>query len=142
MSISTWAIAGEAGILRGIIIGMTPGIVTVLGGLTRPGMVPVGDSAGDGAASMPAGVVPGMVVITVPAIGAVVTGVEATGVEATGEVAITDTITIIIIAHTTIHHADVRHLAVIQPEEILPVAITRLHPDVQYPIGRRTVHLL
>lgn len=87
MSISTWAIAGEAGILRGIIIGMIPGIVTVLGGLTRPGMVPVGDSAGDGAASMPAGVVPGTVVITAPAIGAVVTG----------EVAITDTITIIII---------------------------------------------
>ena len=87
MSISTWAIAGEAGILRGIIIGMIPGIVTVLGGLTRPGMVPVGDSAGDGAAFMPAGVVPGMVVITAPAIGAVVTGVEATG----------DTITIIII---------------------------------------------
>ena len=87
MSISTWAIAGEAGILRGIIIGMTPGIVTVLGGLTRPGMVPVGDSAGDGVASMPVGVVPGTVVITVPAIGAVVTGGEATG----------DTITIIII---------------------------------------------
>ena len=137
MSISTWAIAGEAGILRGITTGMIPGIVTVLGGLTRPGMVPVGDSAGDGAVSMPAGVVPGTVVITVPAIGAVVTGVEATG-----EVAITDTITIIIIAHTTIHHADVRHPAVIQPEEILPVAITRLHPDVQYPTGRRTVHLL
>lgn len=87
MSISTWAIAGEAGILRGIIIGMIPGIVTVLGGLTHPGMALVGDSAGDGVASMPAGVVPGTVVITVPAIGAVVTGVEATG----------DTITIIII---------------------------------------------
>lgn len=87
MSISTWAIAGEAGILRGIIIGMIPGIVTVLGGLIRPGMVPVGDSAGDGAVFMPAGVVPGMVVITAPAIGAVVTGVEAIG----------DTITIIII---------------------------------------------
>lgn len=87
MSISTWAIVGEAGILRGIIIGMIPGIVTVLGGLTRPGMVPVGDSAGDGVASMPVGVVPGTVVITAPAIGAVVTGVEATG----------DTITIIII---------------------------------------------
>lgn len=137
MSISTWAIAGEAGILRGITTGMIPGIVTVLGGLTHPGMAPVGDSAGDGAAFMPAGVVPGMVVITAPAIGAVVTGVEAIG-----EVAITDTITIIIIARTTIHHADVRHLAVIQPEEILPVAITRLHPDVQYPTGRRTVHLL
>lgn len=87
MSISTWVIAGEAGILRGITTGMTPGIVTVPGGLTRPGMAPVGDSAGDGAASMPAGVVPGTVVITAPAIGAVVTGVEATG----------DTITIIII---------------------------------------------
>lgn len=87
MSISTWAIAGEAGILRGIIIGMIPGIVTVLGGLTHPGMALVGDSAGDGVASMPAGVVPGTVVITAPAIGAVVTGVEATG----------DTITIIII---------------------------------------------
>lgn len=87
MSISTWAIAGEAGILRGITTGMIPGIVIVLGGLTHPGMVPVGDSAGDGAAFMPAGVVPGTVVITVPAIGAVVTG----------EVAITDTITIIII---------------------------------------------
>lgn len=87
MSISTWAIAGEAGILRGITTGMIPGIVTVLGGLTHPGMAPVGDSAGDGAAFMPAGVVPGMVVITAPAIGAVVTGVEATG----------DTITIIII---------------------------------------------
>ena len=87
MSISTWAIAGEAGILRGITTGMIPGIVTVLGGLTRPGMVPVGDSAGDGVVSMPAGVVPGTVVITAPAIGAVVTGVEATG----------DTITIIII---------------------------------------------
>lgn len=87
MSISTWAIAGEAGILRGITTGMIPGIVTVLGGLTHPGMAPVGDSAGDGAVSMPAGVVPGTVVITVPAIGAVVTGVEATG----------DTITIIII---------------------------------------------
>lgn len=87
MSISTWAIAGEAGILRGIIIGMIPGIVTVLGGLTHPGMALVGDSAGDGAVSMPAGVVPGTVVITAPAIGAVVTGVEATG----------DTITIIII---------------------------------------------
>lgn len=92
MSISTWAIAGEAGILRGITTGMIPGIVIVLGGLTHPGMAPVGDSAGDGAVSMPAGVVPGTVVITVPAIGAVVTGVEATG-----EVAITDTITIIII---------------------------------------------
>lgn len=87
MSISTWAIAGEAGILRGIIIGMIPGIVTVLGGLTHPGMALVGDSAGDGAVSMPAGVVPGTVVITAPAIGVVVTGVEATG----------DTITIIII---------------------------------------------
>lgn len=87
MSISTWAIAGEAGILRGITTGMIPGIVTVLGGLTHPGMAPVGDSAGDGAAFMPAGVVPGIVVITAPAIGAVVTGVEATG----------DTITIIII---------------------------------------------
>lgn len=87
MSISTWAIVGEAGILRGIIIGMSPGIVTVLGGLTRLGMVPVGDSAGDGVASMPVGVVPGTEVITAPAIGAVVTGVEATG----------DTITIIII---------------------------------------------
>lgn len=87
MLISTWAIVGEAGILRGIIIGMTPGIVTVLGGLTHPGMAPVGDSAGDGVASMPVGVVPGTVVITAPAIGAVVTGVEATG----------DTITIIII---------------------------------------------
>ena len=87
MSISTWAIAGEAGILRGITTGMIPGIVIVLGGLTHPGMVPVGDSAGDGAAFMPAGVVPGTVVITAPAIGAVVTGVEATG----------DTITIIII---------------------------------------------
>lgn len=87
MSISTWAIAGEAGILRGITTGMIPGIVTVLGGLTHPGMAPVGDSAGDGAAFMPAGVVPGIVVITALAIGAVVTGVEATG----------DTITIIII---------------------------------------------
>lgn len=87
MSISTWAIAGEAGILRGITTGMIPGIVIVLGGLTHPGMALVGDSAGDGVASMPAGVVPGMVVITAPAIGAVVTGVEATG----------DTITIIII---------------------------------------------
>lgn len=87
MSISTWAIVGEAGILRGIIIGMIPGIVTVLGGLTHPGMAPVGDSAGDGVVSMPAGVVPGTVVITAPAIGAVVTGGEATG----------DTITIIII---------------------------------------------
>lgn len=87
MSISTWAIAGEAGILRGITTGMIPGIVIVLGGLTHPGMALVGDSAGDGVASMPAGVVPGTVVITVPAIGAVVTGVEATG----------DTITIIII---------------------------------------------
>lgn len=135
MSISTWAIVGEAGILRGIIIGMTPGIVTVLGGLTRPGMVPVGDSAGDGVVSMPAGVVLGTVRHGVGDIIARDTG-------AVIMVAITDTITIIIIARTTIHHADVRHPAVIQPEEILPVAITRLHPDVQYPIGRQAVHLL
>lgn len=137
MSISTWGIAGEAGILRGIIIGMILGIVTVLGGLTRLGMVPIGDSVGDGVASMPAGLVPGTVRhgggdIIVRDTGAVIM------------VAITDTITIIIItiARTTIHHADVRHPAVIQPEEILPVVITRLHPDVQCPTDLRAVHLL
>lgn len=135
MSISTWAIVGEAGILRGIIIGMTPGIVTVLGGLTHPGMAPVGDSAGDGVASMPAGVVLGTARHGVGDIIARDTG-------AVIMVAITDTITIIIIARITIHHADVRHLAVIQPEEILPVVITRLHPDVQYPTDRQAVHLL
>lgn len=90
MSISTWAIAGEAGILRGIIIGMTPGIVTVLGGLTRLGMVPVGDSAGDGVVSMPAGVVLGTARHGVGDIIARDTG-------AVIMVAITDTITIIII---------------------------------------------
>lgn len=135
MSISTWAIAGEAGILRGITTGMIPGIVIVLGGLTHPGMALVGDSAGDGVASMPAGVVPGMARHGVGDIIARDTG-------AVIMVAITDTITIIIIARTTIHHADVRHPAVIQPEEILPVVITRLHPDVRYPTGRQAVHLL
>lgn len=61
---------------------MTLGIVTVRGGLTLPGMVPAGDSAGAGVASMQAGAVLGTA-----AIGAAVTGEVA---------AIGDTITTII----------------------------------------------
>ena len=88
---------------------MTLGIVTVRGGLTLPGMVPAGDSAGAGVASMQAGAVLGTA-----AIGAAVTGEVA---------AIGDTITTIIITRTTTDRRDVLRQAVIPLEDLLPVVI-------------------
>ena len=107
---------------------MTLGIVTVRGGLTLPGMVPAGDSAGAGVASMQAGAVLGTA-----AIGAAVTGEVA---------AIGDTITTIIITRTTTDRRGVQCQAVILPEEVLPVAIALHHQTVRHLTDHRIVQLL
>ena len=62
---------------------MTLGIVTVRGGLTLPGMVPAGDSAGAGEAFMPAIIVRG----TIHGMARLGAGVEAIGV-AIGDITI------------------------------------------------------
>lgn len=100
-----------AGTLRGIITGMIRGIVIAPGGLTHPGMVLVGDSAGVGVASMQAGAVLGTAVI-----GAVVITAAAG-----------DIITIIIMPVRIITGLrDVRQPAAIPLVEVLPAAIVLL----------------
>ena len=107
---------------------MSLGIFKLRGGLYSPCMVPAGDSAGAGVASMQAGAVLGTA-----AIGAAVTGEVA---------AIGDTITTIIITRTTTDRRGVQCQAVILPEEVLPVAIALHHQTVRHLTGHRIVQLL
>ena len=113
-----------AGTLRGIITGMIRGIVIVPGGLTHPGMVLVGDSAGAGEASTQVGAVLGMAVI----------GAEDITVAAIGGTIIT---IIIIPVRIITDLPDVLQPPVILLEEILPVAIVLLigHLLIGVPIG-------
>lgn len=107
--------AGMAGTLRGILIGTIPGTAIVRGGLTLPGTVPVGDSDGDGAVSMPAGAVRGTA-----RRGAGVITARATGAEAIGGI----TITTITTTRITTGRRDARHRVGMHPEEdLLPIAI-------------------
>lgn len=112
---------------------MILGTATVRGGLTHPGMVPVGDSVGAGVASMPAGAARGMV-----RPGAGDTIVPVIGVDIM--VAIGDII-IIILAITG--HLVVRCLAVIPQEEILPADIMeQVMDDIRQAVILRPVPLL
>lgn len=124
---------GEAGILRGTITGTTLGIATVRGGLTHPGMVPVGDSAGAGEVSMPVGAAHGMVRLGVGDIIVPVTGEDI--MAAIGD------IIIIILAITG--HLVVRCPAVIPQEEILPADIMeQVMDDIRQAVILRPVLLL